>query len=876
MGRPQIQKGCIGLSLLIGVLLSGVSPVWGVVSECEDRTVCNGDFEQDLLYWESVDNVTLVSGRSGQGAEVAYDGANNDLAQLLPGVFAGGKTYRVTAWCLAEVGEQCGLFLGDANDAYGPPYEHAVWQWGDGTGAWRPIEAELTLSHEERLHVYLYSNVTGSAVMYDDVQVEDVTAGVCNDRTVCNGDFEQGFYAWEGAENATLTSGQSGQGVRITHDEDNSDILQMLPGVFEAGGTYRVTAWCLAAPGELCKLFFGDANPEYGPAFEHAIWQWTEGTGDWQRLSHLLTLSHEERLNVSLAAPQTAAIFDDVQVEELSDTSCEARTVCNGDFELETTSWSSFDNATVVPGRSGQGVQVAFDGVNNDLFQLLPGVFAGGKTYRATAWCLAEEGEQCGLFLGDSNDEYGPPNEFIVNQWLEGDGTWQQMSVVLTLGHEERLNVYLYSPVSGSAVIYDDVQVEAVETYQLTVTKQGCGEGTVKGEGIYCDPDSEYSVDCHETYPDGTVLDLQAVPGDDSEFVGWLVDGEPLQGGEIVINSDITLTAIFEKKPQQVPELEIVGTRSFHLDRKTDSRPVGLLMDSRGELVGSTQFIWLDNKKVENFVFIKDGENFQASPLVGAVVSKNKNRVIVYGSFIGNLNMSAPIRVNIYSITGEPIASVDTEMWSFDQYPSLCVGDNGEFWVAGAKTKTSFLLQKYSPDGDLLWEAPLPIKEPRHLVVSFDNRYVALTLFDWSTGNNEIRFYDENGQIVHAQELPFSFYGVEFISHQKVLLYSADEWELYRLDDLETPLLSEKFRGNPSEIVALPQAESFLIKSFDKEPCREGYRLQAVDAETGQVLAERFFDTESFGDFSFVRTTAQGTVEVWPDGTTVMELRIPE
>ena len=145
---------------------------------CGDRTVCNGDFEQEFSYWESTDNAAIVPGRSGEGVDVAYDGANNDLLQLLPGVFETDTTYRITAWCLAEVGEQCGLFFGDSNDAYGDPYEHAVWQWADGTGDWQEIAAELTLSHEERLNVYLYSNVSGSAVIYDDVQVEEVASSL--------------------------------------------------------------------------------------------------------------------------------------------------------------------------------------------------------------------------------------------------------------------------------------------------------------------------------------------------------------------------------------------------------------------------------------------------------------------------------------------------------------------------------------------------------------------------------------------------------------------------------------------------------------------------------------------------------------------------
>ena len=85
---------------------------------------------------------------------------------------------------------------------------------------------------------------------------------------------------------------------------------------------------------------------------------------------------------------------------------------------------------------------------------------------------------------------------------------------------------------------------------ELTVIKQGTGDGRVVGVGIDC------GADCTETYPDESMLQLKALPAADSEFKGWLIDGAP-QKGTLVIRKNITLTAIFDKKSQPVQDIQV-------------------------------------------------------------------------------------------------------------------------------------------------------------------------------------------------------------------------------------------------------------------------------------------------------------------------------
>ncbi len=71
------------------------------------------------------------------------------------------------------------------------------------------------------------------------------------------------------------------------------------------------------------------------------------------------------------------------------------------------------------------------------------------------------------------------------------------------------------------------------------MTKAGSGSGTVAGTGVDC------GTDCTELYPEGTVLDLQAIPDTGSVFVEWQINQTPVSG-MIGVEHDVTMTAVFD------------------------------------------------------------------------------------------------------------------------------------------------------------------------------------------------------------------------------------------------------------------------------------------------------------------------------------------
>lgn len=281
---------------------------------CPALSVCNGMFEDGLTSWESTENagIALNGGRTGHAGQVQADGANADIYQLLPGTFIGGQTYEISVWCKADAGQRCGYFFGDANrEANSTMYDNVVREWRNGNGTWQHLRGQITLSQNERMNVFLFAP-TGS-VLYDDVMVTPITL---TDRVVCNGYFEQGFACWESIENAALRAGMPDYGLVVKSDGGNSDAYQLIPGTFEASKSYKVTANCLADHGERCGLFLGDANTLNGPAYENTVKSWKWGTGDWQEISAVLSLSKNERLHVYLFAPVGEVVYDNVSIAE--------------------------------------------------------------------------------------------------------------------------------------------------------------------------------------------------------------------------------------------------------------------------------------------------------------------------------------------------------------------------------------------------------------------------------------------------------------------------------------------------------------------------------------------------------------------------------
>lgn len=151
-------------------------PIATIVNAKNDETFYDG-FENGFNNWSSApaNNFEAVANsRTGiYGMKVFHaDGYNSD-AHITIGVLSGGTKYRASVWFKCDSGLYGRLFFGDANYVYGNPYENCKYVALAGNGGWQLIEAEVTLSKNEQMQIYVYcqSGENGDYVIYDDLRV---------------------------------------------------------------------------------------------------------------------------------------------------------------------------------------------------------------------------------------------------------------------------------------------------------------------------------------------------------------------------------------------------------------------------------------------------------------------------------------------------------------------------------------------------------------------------------------------------------------------------------------------------------------------------------------------------------------------------------
>lgn len=125
-------------------------------------------------------------------------------------------------------------------------------------------------------------------------------------------------------------------------------------------------------------------------------------------------------------------------------------------------------------------------------------------------------------------------------------GGMSNITFTLGQGHPygvspERVPARMYDHVQAQAAAYPGCLDYVAQGPRLTVQTAGSGGGLVLADqgGISCPND------CTETYAEGTVVTLQAIPANMSAFVGWSGDADCVDG-VVTLNADVTCTATFD------------------------------------------------------------------------------------------------------------------------------------------------------------------------------------------------------------------------------------------------------------------------------------------------------------------------------------------
>lgn len=130
---------------------------------------------------------------------------------------------------------------------------------------------------------------------------------------------------------------------------------------------------------------------------------------------------------------------------------------------------------------------------------------------------------------------------------------------------DRKLGLSNYTNTTGGLLAY--LKVRSANEYTLNVNKAGTGSGKVvvisKPGGIEC------GNDCSETYNENTVVRLKAIPDENNKFTGWSGACSGVGDCEIVLSSNMTVTANFAPLPNIIVNTpnggEILPTGSNYL-----------------------------------------------------------------------------------------------------------------------------------------------------------------------------------------------------------------------------------------------------------------------------------------------------------------------
>lgn len=148
--------------------------------------------------------------------------------------------------------------------------------------------------------------------------------------------------------------------------------------------------------------------------------------------------------------------------------------VCNGDFETNLNDWKISGNENVVFYDEDRGNVLSLnqDDKNSDIYQHIPTIsIANNKTYTLSVDCKAGVGSECGIFLGDANNNNGPAYENQTSLFKPGTGDWQTLYKTISLTKDENLDAYLYAKKGN--VLYDNIKITTSSIGQDFYSQQG-------------------------------------------------------------------------------------------------------------------------------------------------------------------------------------------------------------------------------------------------------------------------------------------------------------------------------------------------------------------------------------------------------------------
>ena len=148
------------------------------------------------------------------------------------------------------------------------------------------------------------------------------------------------------------------------------------------------------------------------------------------------------------------------------------------------------------------------------------------------------------------------------------------------------------------------------------------------------------------------------------------------------------------------------------------------LYNTKRDIIGAGQSIKTDSE-VQKWIIVKDKADFKIRWIDNIVVPVYGDLIVAYGEDSQGWDESLGLVVaylNLYTIDGKLLQSININVNS--PFCVATVSHNGDFWVAGSRGYTKhdpFVIRRYTPEGELMWEKMLIGATPRQLLPGTKN-----------------------------------------------------------------------------------------------------------------------------------------------------------
>lgn len=261
-----------------------------------------------------------------------------------------------------------------------------------------------------------------------------------------------------------------------------------------------------------------------------------------------------------------------------------------------------------------------------------------------------------------------------------------------------------------------------------------------------------------------------------------------------------------------------------------------VLTDVEGNIVGISKGEIIDSEKKLRLTF-QNGKTFLVLPYQFTAISKNLSNIITYGDHF-EFDVFNKFFINVYSGDGKPVRTFDSKLfWPY----TLGLYDDGNFIAAGSNyNENNTIIRKYANNGSLIWERKIRQAADLKIKVSPGNKFISIILRDRLLNKRILYVFNDMGTKLYEEEHPEDMYNFDFISDNKLIIFSPSNWILYSLGNDVVRKGRGKLRSKPAglfPVTGINKGEQFAFLLFSES--REGYILTIVDSNTGEITTSK-------------------------------------